>query len=62
MLDSIDLDSRDPVFRVFSFDEVFGLPYRIEEMNEFSAKSRPLEGSLLNERMKMKMGSKQMKE
>ena len=32
MLDSIDLNSRDLVASVLSFDKVFGLPYRIEEM------------------------------
>ena len=62
MLDRIDLDSRDLVVRVLSFDKVFGLPLENEEMNQFSAKSGLLEGSLLNERMEVRMGSKQIKE
>ncbi len=63
MRDDVDLDNRSLVVKVLSFDKDVALPYRIEQMNGFSVKSKLVEGCLLNERMgELKMLSKQMKE
>ena len=63
MRDDVDLDNRSLVVKVLSFDKDVALPYRIEQMNGFSAKSKLFEGCLLNKRMEeLKMLSKQMKE
>ena len=59
----VDLDNRSLVVRVLSFRKNVALPYRIEQMIEFTAKAKPVEGPMLNERMEeLKMLSKQIKE